>query len=90
MKLFSIDRIYSIESAFIEQIVSPTDLLRLFNLLATATSFVKVLATLLLPLSESEYTVKNPKSFIEKVKAEKVPSNYKIVSIDVKSLLTYV
>ena len=50
----------------------------------------KYLAASLLPLSESEYTVKNPKSFIEKVKADKVPSDYKIVSIDVKSLLTYV
>ena len=50
----------------------------------------KYLASLLSPLSESEYTVKNSKSFAQKVKLDKIPSNYKIVSFDVKSLFSNV
>ena len=50
----------------------------------------KYLASPLSPLSESEYTVKNSKSFIQKVKLDKIPSNYKIVSFDVKSLFSNV
>ena len=42
------------------------------------------------PLSESEYTVKNSKSFVQKVKLGKIPLNYKIVSFDVQSLFTNV
>ena len=43
---------------------------------------------LLLPLSECEYTVKNSKSCIQKVKLDKSPSNYKTVLSDVKSLFS--
>ena len=50
------------------------------------TGNAKYLASLLIPLSESEYTIKNSKSFVQKVKLDKIPSNYKIVSFDVKSL----
>ena len=50
----------------------------------------KVLASLLSPLSESEDTVKNSKSFAKRVKSDKIRSNYKIVSFDVKSLFTNV
>ena len=50
----------------------------------------KYLASLLSPLSESEYAVKNSKSFVQKVKLDKIPSNYEIVSFDVKSLFTNV
>ena len=46
----------------------------------------KYLASLLSPLSESEYTAKN--SFVQTVKLDKIPSNYKIVSFDVKSLFS--
>ena len=48
------------------------------------------LASLLSPLSESEYTVKNSKSFAQKVELDKIPSNYIIVSLDVKSLFSNV
>ena len=47
---------------------------------------VKYLASLLSPLSESEYTLKNSKSFMQKVKFNKIPSNYKTVSFNVKLL----
>ena len=50
----------------------------------------KYLASLLSPLSESEYTVKNSKSFVQKVKLDKILSNYKIASFEVKSLFTNV
>ena len=43
---------------------------------------------LLLPLSECEYTVKNSKSCIQKVKLDKSSSNYKTVLSDVKSLFS--
>lgn len=44
----------------------------------------------MLALSECEYTVKNSKWFVEKVKTEKNPSNFKIMSFSVKSLFTNV
>ena len=50
----------------------------------------KYLASLVSPLSESEYTVKNSKLFVQKLKLDTIPSNYKIVSFDIKSLFTNV
>ena len=46
--------------------------------------------SLLSPLCESEYMVKNSKSFVKRLKLDEIPSNYKIVSFDVKSLFTKV
>ena len=48
------------------------------------------LAKLLSPLSQSEYTIKNTKQFIEQIRMKQVPDDYKIVSFDVKSLFTNV
>ena len=45
----------------------------------------KYLTSLLPPLNETEYTVKNSKLFVQKVKLDKIQSNYKIVSFDEKS-----
>ena len=42
----------------------------------------KYLALLLSPLSGSEYTVKNSKPFVQKVKLDKISSKYKINSFD--------
>ena len=50
----------------------------------------KYLRTLLSPLSESEYTIKNTKYFVEKIKKEHIPNDHLLVSFDVKSLFTYV
>ena len=47
----------------------------------------KYVAELLSPLSESEYTIKNAKHFVEKIKKEHTPNNYLLVSFHVKSLL---
>ena len=46
--------------------------------------------SLLSPPCESEYMVKNSKSFVKRLKLDEIPSNYKIVSFDVKSLFTKV
>ena len=42
------------------------------------------------PLSQSEYTIKNTKQFIEQIRMKQVPDGYKMVSFDVKSLFTNV
>ena len=41
-------------------------------------------------MSESEHTIKNTKYFVEKIKKEHIPNDHLLVSIDVKSLSTYV
>ena len=59
--------------------------------IGTATyNLSKYLAKLLSPLSQSEYTIKNTKQFIEQIRMKQVPDGYKIVSFDVKSLFTNV
>ena len=50
----------------------------------------KYLAKLLSPLSESEYTIKKTKYFVEKIKKEHIPNDHLLVSFDVKSLFTNV
>ena len=46
------------------------------------------MAKLLSPLSKSQYTVQSTKEFINHIKKQKVPSNYKMISFDVISLFT--
>ena len=50
--------------------------------------FGKVLAKLLSPLSQLEYTIKNTKQYIEQIGMKQVPHDYKIVSFDIKPLFT--
>ena len=50
----------------------------------------KYLAKFLSPLSESEYTIKNTKYFVDKIKKEHIPNDHLPVSFDVKSLFTNV
>ena len=42
------------------------------------------------PLSESKYTIKDTKYFVEKIKKEHIPNDHLLVSFDVKSLFTNV
>ena len=57
--------------------------------IGTATyNLSKYLAKLLSPLSQSEYTIKNAKQFIEQIRMKQVLDCYKMVSFDVKSLFT--
>ena len=60
--------------------------------IGTASYFLsKYLAKLLSPLSQSEYTFKNTKEFVQDLKKLYVPNdNYKLVSFDVSSLFTNV
>ena len=44
----------------------------------------------MVPLRESEYTVKNTKNFVDNIKKENIQKDYKMVSFDVKSLFTNV
>ena len=50
----------------------------------------KYLAKLLKPLSVSEYTINSTNDFVDKIKNEKVPQGYRLVSFDVASLFTNV
>ena len=59
--------------------------------IGTATyNLVRRLTKLLAPLSKSKYTIDTMKHFMEKIKQETVPDGYKMVSLDVESLLTNV
>ena len=54
--------------------------------IGTATyHLAKYLAQLLRPLSESEYAVKNTKEFTKKIRKQKIPKDYRMVSFDVAS-----
>ena len=50
----------------------------------------KYLAKLLYPLAQSSYTINSTKDLMIKIKNEKMPENYEMVSFDVKSLFTSV
>ena len=59
--------------------------------IATATYHLsKYLAKLWSQLSESEYTIKNTKYFVEKINEEHILNDHLLISFDVKSLFTYV
>ena len=42
------------------------------------------------PFSESKYTFKNTKNFVEKIKKEHTPNDHLLISFDVNSLFTNV
>ena len=48
----------------------------------------KYLTKLLPPLSQSQYTVKSTKDFIEKIHNVNVPHGFDMISFDMKSLFT--
>ena len=50
----------------------------------------KYLASLLAPLSKSEFTINNTKEFVKYIQKQKVPDGYTMVSSDVASLFTNV
>ena len=64
-----------------------------FSLINNGTAtyhLLKYLAELLSPISESEYTIKNTKYFVEKIKKEHITNDHLLVLLDVKSLFTNV
>ena len=50
----------------------------------------KYLAKLLSPLAQSNFTINNTKDLMIKIKNEKIPENYEMISFDVKSHFTSV
>ena len=50
----------------------------------------KYLASLLIPLSKSGFTIYNTKEFVKYIQKQKVPDEYKMMSFDVASLFTNV
>ena len=50
----------------------------------------KYLNKLLTPLSKSDYNILNTEGLVRRLREEKIPSGYKMISIDVESLLTNV
>ena len=63
----------------------------IISIIGTATyDLAKYLAQLLRSLSESQYTIKNSKTFTKRFKKMRINSEYKMVSFDVVSLFTNV
>ena len=60
------------------------------NINTSTYNLSKYLAKLLTPLRESQYSIKSAKDFMSKIKNEKVPNGYQMVSFDMKSLFTNV
>ena len=60
------------------------------NVGTTTYNTAKYLANLLVPLAKSDYTIINTADFINRLKKERIPGKYKMISFDVKSLFTNV
>ena len=60
------------------------------NIRTATYHLAKYLAHLLKPLSGSRYTVKNTKEFTKKIRKQKIPKDYTMVSFDAVSLFTNV
>ena len=53
-------------------------------------NLAKYLVNLLAPLGKSDYTIINTADFINRLKNERIPRKYKMITFDVKSLFTNV
>ena len=60
------------------------------NLNTATDQLARYLTKILAPLSHSQYTVEGSNKFVNVIKQQVVPSSYKLVSFDVKSLFTNV
>ena len=60
------------------------------NINTSTYNLAKYLSKLLSPLHQSDHTVRSIKDFIQNIKRENIPTGYKMVSFDVKSLFTNV
>ena len=58
------------------------------NIRTITYDFSKYLAKMLAQLRKSQYSLKNTKDFMNKIKAEQIPTGYRMFSIDVKSIFT--
>ena len=60
------------------------------NIGTASYQLAKYLAKLLSPLAQCNYIINSTKELMIKIKNEKIPENYEMVSFDVKSLFTSV
>ena len=60
------------------------------NIRKSTYELTKYLAQILKPLGQSQYTIKSSKLFIKRLKKQKIPPGYQLVSFDVVSLFTNV
>ena len=60
------------------------------NIHTASYQLVKYLPKLLSPLAQSNYTINSTKDLMIKIKNEKIPENYEMISFDVKSHFTSV
>ena len=60
------------------------------NIRKSTYELTKYLAHILKPLGQSQYTIKSSKLFIKRLKKQKIPPGYQLVSFDVVSLFTNV
>ena len=87
-KFYSTAKLHKIDS---KRLVDDLPIRPILSNINTSTySLSKYLAKLLAPLRGSQYTIKSTKDFKSKIKNEKVPNRYQMVSFDVKSLFTNV
>ena len=49
----------------------------------------KYLATLLWPLTPSQYNIKNSYKFVKSFKKTKIPTGYKMILFDIKNLFSF-
>ena len=60
----------------------------IISIIGTATyEIARYLAELLAPLGKSKYTISNTKDFITRLKTEKIPKRFKMISFNVKTCL---
>ena len=69
-----------------EQTVRPI----ISNIRTTTYETAKFLKTLLTPLTKSQYNVLSTDDFIQKVRNERIPKGFKMITFDVKSVFTNV
>ena len=60
------------------------------NIKKSTYELTKYLAQILKPLGQSQYTIKSSKLFIKRLKRQKIPPGYQLVSFDLVSLFTNV
>ena len=88
LKIFMTQKIHKLPTnRFIDNLLlSPI----ISNIGTKSYQLAKYLAKLLSPLAQSNYTINSTKDFTMKIKNEKIPENYEMVSFDLKSLATLV
>ena len=90
-KFYGTAKVHKSAKLAIDNTVEELPLRPIVSNLNTATyQLARYLAKILSPLSRSQYTVESSNKFVNVIKQQVIPSSYKLVSFDVKSLFTNV